>query len=80
MQGGYGGCGNDNFISTYRDDYRWTILPAYSAVSSNTYMIGTYAFDRNAHELAVVNPTTYLKSNIQIVGGNGDNEPYKLAM
>ena len=53
----------------------WVITPFVQGEYQNA--LGSLMF---SHNLQTVFPTVYLKPNIKIIGGNGGNEPYILAM
>ena len=55
----------------------WVI---YSDYSGNTASSGVWDFDVSTYAAISVRPALYLGSKVQIIGGNGNNEPYKLSV
>lgn len=74
----YGECDQNNWLYTNSFGY-WMISP------SDTNAITAWYFDNYCYNTTVsigaaVRPTAYLKHDIQIIGGNGGDEPFKLSV
>jgi len=74
-------CQNDNWLSS--SVWYWTLSNCASPTSANS-LWSVYP-SKNMHTLLVyyaggVRPTLYLASSVQIIGGDGNSVPYKLAM
>lgn len=64
------------------DSYQWSVVPD-SSNSLNVWYVSRYgyAYDYNANYGYAVGPVLYLKSNVQITGGEGSSaNPYTLAI
>ena len=70
-------CGKQNWMNI--DKYYWLLSPcALNGIDSwviNTEGRVTYS---NVYNNQLVRPTLYLSSNVKIIGGNGNTEPFKL--
>jgi len=74
---GYGTCKDSNWM--YTDSWYWTISPrADSDYTGHAWYVGLRANVYNAYYARGARPALYLNSNVQIIGGNGGTEPFKL--
>jgi len=75
---GYGTCKNSNWM--YTGSMYWTISPyAHSDFAFLVWFVGSVAHFDSADIDYGVRAATYLMSNVQIIGGNGNTIPYKLS-
>ena len=76
----YSDCKNNDYL--YNSSYRWTITP-HSSVSYGVFYVCTSGFvdgDRAYYSNNSVSPVLYLKSTVQITGGEGTSEnPFTLS-
>jgi len=64
----------------YTDSWYWTISPnADSDLANIVWGVGVGAGSGDANRDVGVRAATYLMSNVQIIGGNGNTIPYKLS-
>jgi len=69
-----------------KDSWYWTISPMANSYDPSrilgafTNVCSREAYLGDGDWGAMVRPTTYLKSDIKIIGGNGGSEPFKLAI
>ena len=73
-------CSKNNWLHPNNGEY-WTISPrGYSNLAFAVWYINSsrQLLAGHADYVLGVRPTLYLSTNIKIIGGNGDNEPYKL--
>jgi len=74
----YGPCKDSNWM--YTDSWYWTISPnADSDLANIVWGVGVGAGSGDANRDVGVRAATYLMSNVQIIGGNGNTIPYKLS-
>ena len=76
----YSDCKNNDYL--YNSSYRWTITP-YSSNSNNVFVVRTSGYVNLSYAVNSFNsvsPVLYLKSTVQITGGEGTSEnPFTLS-